>query len=176
MVQAVESSRSCGRGCRVLNISPQEKIAWLEVRRSGWPAKQCLVHCNEFGQKWIMGLTSVVSRIADTQSTYQGWKKKIGEFLFSSVGPYLPSFPPFKYTDFMKCVRKLWITLYNLDFILQKVDINLIWRFHEYPNYIFSCQILIIIFKFLLTVITEYHLNVKECHDSQHGGLHVWAT
>ena len=102
--------------------------------------------------------------------------KKNGEFLFPSVGRQLPSFPPFKYTDFVKCVRELWITLYNLDFILQMFEVNLIWRFHSYPNYIFSCRILTIISKFLLKAITEYHMNVKARHNSQHAGLHVWAT
>jgi hypothetical protein len=34
-------------------------------------------------------------------------KVKIWEFLFPSVGRLLPSFPPFKYTDFKKCVREL---------------------------------------------------------------------
>lgn len=65
VVEAVESSR----------YPHKKKIACREVRRSGWPSKQRLVCCNEFGRKWIMGLTSAVSRLADTQSTYQGCKK-----------------------------------------------------------------------------------------------------
>jgi len=38
--------------------------------------------------------------------------KKLGKFLFSSVGRTSQSFPPFKCTEFTKCVRELWITLY----------------------------------------------------------------
>jgi hypothetical protein len=38
-------------------------------------------------------------------------KKKLWEFLFSSVGSTLQSFPPLKCDDFMKCVRELWKTL-----------------------------------------------------------------
>jgi hypothetical protein len=35
-------------------------------------------------------------------------------FLFPSVGHTLQSFPPFKCTDFKKCIRELWLILYLL--------------------------------------------------------------
>jgi hypothetical protein len=40
------------------------------------------------------------------------YAKKLGEFLFPSVGNMLQSFPPLKFTDFMKCVRKLRTPVY----------------------------------------------------------------
>lgn len=42
----------------------------------------------------------------------EGIKKKLGKFLFSSVGCMLESFSPFKHTNFVKCVGELWIILY----------------------------------------------------------------
>jgi hypothetical protein len=44
--------------------------------------------------------------------------KKLGYFLFPSVGCVLQSFPPFKCTDFKKCVGAICLTLYN-DFSTQ---------------------------------------------------------
>jgi hypothetical protein len=38
---------------------------------------------------------------------YGGVNKELGKFLFPSVGRTLQSFPPFKCTDFMKCVTEL---------------------------------------------------------------------
>ena len=58
-----------------------------------------------------MELTSAVSQRSDTYSTYEASKNILGEFLFPSVCRMLQSFPPFKCTDFVKCVRELWITL-----------------------------------------------------------------
>jgi hypothetical protein len=43
---------------------------------------------------------------------FWGMQNKHGEFLFLSVCRMLPSFKPLKCTNFLYCVRELWITRY----------------------------------------------------------------
>ena len=48
-------------------------------------------------------------------------KNKLGEFLFLYVGRMLKSFPQFKPTDFVKCVRELRKTQYIM-WVIYKVS------------------------------------------------------
>ena len=62
-----------------------------------------------------IGVTAAVLQRADTYSIYEvRGGKKLSEFFFPSLGRILQSFPPLKWTDFVRCVRELWITLYDL--------------------------------------------------------------
>jgi len=51
-------------------------------------------------------VTAVVLQRAETYSIYEV-QKKLSKFFFPSVGRILQSFPPLKWTDFVKCVREL---------------------------------------------------------------------
>ena len=74
--------------------------------------KSIMPCCHRYGQKWIIGLASSVSLTADTYSTYEVLKKRLIEFIFPIVDRKLQSFRPFQCTNFVKCLRELWTTLY----------------------------------------------------------------
>jgi hypothetical protein len=56
-----------------------------------------------------------------------GCTSKLGEFLFAPVGRMLKYFPPFKRTDFVKCVRELRITLYVFCYAVLKQHSPFLW-------------------------------------------------
>jgi hypothetical protein len=105
-------------------LAPEYKIECWRLHRGLWwrrikctnylsllSQKSIVTCCRGYGRKWIIGLTSAVSQRANIEHLWNMERKKLGEFLFPSVGRLLQSFPPFKYTDFMKCAQELRITL-----------------------------------------------------------------
>jgi hypothetical protein len=57
---------------------------------------------------------AIAASLVATNGTKRPWHVQINfeSFLFLCVGHMLKCFPPFKCTDFVNCVRELWITLY----------------------------------------------------------------
>jgi len=79
---------------------------------SSQPSQKSVVTCcNRCGRKWLVGLTSACHNGQTCSALRRYLKKKRGRFLFPSVGRMLESFSPFKRTNFVICVRELWIIL-----------------------------------------------------------------
>ena len=79
---------------------------------SSHPSQKSVMTCwSRYGWKWLARLTSACHN-GQTHSALRRYKKKLGKFLFPSVGCMLESYLPFKCTNFVKCVRESWIILY----------------------------------------------------------------